>query len=227
MAKRSKRYEQAAALVDRRRSYSAAEAVEALKGMPHPRFDETVDLVLCLGIDARQTDQQVRGSASLPHGTGKSRRVVVFCETEDAARVLELGAVAAGADDLIERIQGGWLDFDVVIASPSLMPRVGRLGRLLGPKGLMPSPRTGTVTPDVVRAVVEFQGGRVEYRTDAGGNLHVPLGKVSFPTQHLVDNLEALVEQVKTVRPATAKGRFIRKAYLSTSMGPAVPVAVE
>jgi large subunit ribosomal protein L1 len=227
MGKRSKRYQQAATLVDGRRSYATAEAVEAVKGMPHPRFDETVELVLCLGIDARQTDQQVRGSASLPHGTGKSRRVVVFCETEDAARVLELGAVAAGADDLIERIQGGWLDFDVVIATTSLMPRVGRLGRLLGPKGLMPSPRTGTVTNDVARAVVEFQGGRVEYRTDAGGNLHVPLGKVSFSTQHLVDNLEALVEQVKTARPATAKGRFIRKACLSTSMGPAVPVAVE
>jgi large subunit ribosomal protein L1 len=227
MGKRSKRYQQAVALVDRRRSYSPTEAVEMLKGMPHPRFDETVDLALCLGIDARQTDQQVRGSASLPHGTGKSRRVVVFCEMEDASRVLQLGAVAAGGDDLIERIQGGWLEFDVVVAAPSLMPRVGRLGRLLGPKGLMPSPRTGTVTPDVARAVVEFQGGRVEYRTDAGGNLHVPLGKVSFPTQHLVDNLEALVEQVKTARPATAKGRFIRKACLSTSMGPAVPVAVE
>jgi large subunit ribosomal protein L1 len=227
MGKRSKRYQQAVALVDRRRSYGAAEAVEAIKGMPHPHFDETVDLVLCLGVDPRQPVLQVRGSASLPHGTGKSRRVVVFCEAEDAPRVLELGAVAAGADDLIERIQGGWLDFDVVVASPSLMPRVGRLGRLLGPKGLMPSPRTGTVTPDVSRAVVEFQGGRVEYRTDAGGNLHVPLGKVSFPTQHLVENLEALVEQVKAARPAGAKGRFIRKVYLSTSMGPAVPLAVE
>ena len=227
MVKRSKRYQEAAALVDRRRLYTLAEAVEALKELPHPRFDETFELTLCLGIDPRQTDQQVRGSASLPHGTGKARRVAVFCEGEDVARALELGAVAAGADDLIERIQEGWLEFDVAIAVPGLMPRVGRLGRTLGPKGLMPSPRTGTVTTNVVQAVVEFQGGRVEYRTDSGGILHVPAGKASFPTEHLVENVETLVEQVKASRPAGAKGRFIRKAFLSTTMGPALAVSVE
>ena len=227
MAKRSKRYQAAAALVDRRRIHPVVEAVEVLKELPHPRFDETFELTLCLGIDPRQTDQQVRGSASLPHGTGKTRRVAVFCEGEDVDRVLELGAVAAGADDLIERIQEGWLEFDVTIAVPGLMPRVGRLGRTLGPKGLMPSPRTGTVTTNVVQAVVEFQGGRVEYRTDSGGILHIPVGKVSFPTEHLAENVEILVEQVKTARPAGAKGRFIRKAFLSTTMGPALAVSVD
>ncbi len=227
MVKRSKRYQEAVTLVDRRRLYTLAEAVEALRELPHPRFDETFELTLCLGIDPRQTDQQVRGSASLPHGTGKARRVAVFCEGEDVNRALELGAVAAGADDLIERIQEGWLEFDVAIAVPGLMPRVGRLGRTLGPKGLMPSPRTGTVTTNVVQAVVEFQGGRVEYRTDSGGILHIPVGKVSFPTEHLVENEETLVEQVKTARPAGAKGRFIRKAFLSTTMGPALAVSVD
>ncbi len=227
MAKRSKRYQQTVALVDRRRLHSVAEAAEALKEVSQARFDETFELTLCLGIDPRQTDQQVRGSASLPHGTGKRRRVVVFCEAEDVQQALELGAVAAGSDDLIERIQGGWLDFDVIIAVPSLMPRVGRLGRLLGPKGLMPSPRTGTVTTDMTQAVVEFQGGRVEYRADSGGILHVPVGKVSFPTAHIVENVEALLEQVRTARPAAAKGRFIRKAFLSTTMGPALALSVE
>jgi len=227
MVKRSKRYQQAVAQVDRRRLYPVAEAVEALKALPHPRFDETFELVLVLGIDPRQTDQQVRGSLSLPHGTGKRRRVVVFCEGEDVQRALELGAVAAGADDLIERIQGGWLEFDVAIAVPGLMPRVGRLGRLLGPKGLMPSPRTGTVTNDIAQAVVEFQGGRVEFRADSGGNLHLPVGKVSFPTEHVVENVEAAVEQIKAARPAAAKGRFIRRAFLTTTMGPALAVAVE
>jgi len=227
MVKRSKRYQQALAQVDRRRVHSVAEAVEVLKELPHPRFEETMELALLLGIDPRQTDQQVRGSASLPHGTGKSRRVVVFCEGEDVEGSLALGAVAAGGDDLIERIQEGWLEFDVAIAVPGLMPRVGRLGRLLGPKGLMPSPRSGTVTEDVARAVVEFQGGRVEYRADNGGNLHVPVGKVSFPTEHIVENVEALVEQVQAARPAAAKGRFIRKAVLSTTMGPGLTVAVE
>ena len=227
MARRSKRYQQAVAQVDRRRLYPVAEAVEALKGLPHPRFEETFELVLCLGIDPRQTDQQVRGSASLPHGTGKRRRVVVFCEGEEVGRALELGAVAAGGDDLIERIQGGWLEFDVTIAVPGLMPRVGRLGRLLGPKGLMPSPRTGTVTNDVARAVVEFQGGRVEFRADSGGNLHLPVGKVSFATAEVVENVEAVVEQVKAARPAGAKGRFIRRAFLTATMAPALAVAVE
>ncbi len=226
MAKRSKRYQQTATLVDRRRVHSVAEAAEVLKEVSQTRFDETFELTLCLGIDPRRTDQQVRGSASLPHGTGKRRRVVVFCEAEDVQQALELGAVAAGSDDLIERIQGGWLDFDVIIAVPSLMPRVGRLGRLLGPKGLMPSPRTGTVTTDMAQAVVEFQGGRVEYRADSGGILHVPVGKVSFPTAHIVENVEALLEQVRRARPAAAKGRFIRKAFLSTTMGPALALSV-
>lgn len=227
MAKRSNRYQQMVALVDRRRLHSVTEAAEVLKEVSQTRFDETFELTLCLGIDPRRTDQQVRGSASLPHGTGKRRRVLVFCEAEDVQQALELGAVAAGSDDLIERIQGGWLDFDVIIAVPSLMPRVGRLGRLLGPKGLMPSPRTGTVTTDMAQAVVEFQGGRVEYRADSGGILHVPVGKVSFPTAHIVENVEALLEPVRTARPAGAKGRFIRKAFLSTTMGPALALSVE
>ncbi len=227
MAKRSNRYQQMVALVDRRRLHSVTEAAEVLKEVSQTRFDETFELTLCLGIDPRRTDQQVRGSASLPHGTGKRRRVLVFCEAEDVQQALELGAVAAGSDDLIERIQGGWLEFDVIIAVPSLMPRVGRLGRLLGPKGLMPSPRTGTVTTDMAQAVVEFQGGRVEYRADSGGILHVPVGKVSFPTDHIVENVEALLEQVRTARPAGAKGRFMRKAFLSTTMGPALALSVE
>lgn len=227
MVKRSKRYQQAVAVLDRQRTYSVGEAVEALKGLPHARFDETVELTLCLGIDPRQSDQQVRGSVSLPHGTGKSRRVVVFCESDEAERVRELGAVAAGGDELIEKIQEGWLEFDVTISTPTLMPRVGRLGRLLGPKGLMPSPRTGTVTTNLEQAVVEFQGGRVEFRNDDGGNLHVPVGKLNFTTEQIVDNAETLVEHVKANRPASAKGRFIRKAVLSSTMSPGLTVAVE
>jgi large subunit ribosomal protein L1 len=227
MSKRSKRYQDAVALMDRNAVYSVAEAVELLKQLPRTRFEETVEVSMVLGIDPRQTDQQMRGSVTLPHGTGKSRRVVVFCENEDVAAVTDKGAVAAGNDELIERIQGGWLDFDIAVASPSLMPRVGRLGRILGPKGLMPSPRTGTVTDDLAQAVVEFQGGRVEFRTDAGGNLHVPVGKIGFPTEHLVENVMSLVEQVKAARPAGAKGRLIRKAALSTTMSPGVAVALE
>lgn len=227
MVKRSKRYQEAAALVDRQRVHSVGEAVAALKQLSPARFDETVELVLWLGVDPKQSDQQVRGSVSLPHGTGKSRRVVVFCESGEVRRMLELGAVAAGGDELIEKIQGGWLEFDVVIATPGLMPRVGRLGRLLGPKGLMPSPRTGTVTTDLEQAVVEFQGGRVEYRNDSGANLHVPVGKLSFGTEQIVENVEALVEHVKASRPAGAKGRFIRKAVVSSTMSPGLTVAVE
>ncbi len=227
MVKRSKRYQEAVTVVDRLRTYPVAEAVEALKALPHASFDETVELSLCLGIDPRQSDQQVRGSVSLPHGTGKSRRVVVFCESDEAARALELGAAAAGGDELIERIQEGWLDFDVTIATPSLMPRVGRLGRLLGPKGLMPSPRTGTVTTNVEQAVVEFQGGRVEYRNDSGGNLHVPVGRLSFTSEQIVENVETLLEHIQAGRPAASKGRFVRKAVLSTTMSPGLVVAAE
>jgi len=227
MVKRSKRYREAVALLDRTAVYPVTEAVELLKQLPRTKFEETIELSLLLEIDPRQTDQQMRGSVSLPFGTGKSRRVVVFCETEDVNAALEKGAVAAGHDELIEKIQGGWLDFDIAIATPSMMPRVGRLGRTLGPKGLMPSPRTGTVTEDIEQAVVEFQGGRVEYRTDSGGNLHVPVGKINFPTEHIVENVTSLVEQVKAARPAAAKGRFIRKAVLSTTMSPGVTVGLE
>ncbi len=227
MSKRSKRYTDAATRIDRDQTYQANEAFTLLKDLPAPKFDETVDVVVKLGIDPRKSDQLVRGAVSLPKGLGKSVTVVVFAEGDKADSAKDAGADVVGAADLADRIQGGWLDFDVVIASPDMMKHVGKLGRVLGPQGKMPSPKSGTVTPDVGKAVGEFKAGKVEFRTDAGGNVHAPLGKRSFPVEDLVENLNAFLGHLGGMRPAAVKGSFMRKISVSTTMGPGAAIQYE
>lgn len=220
MRKRSKRYQQAETRIDRSRQYPPVEALGLLKELPGAKFDETVDVVVKLGIDPRKTDQLVRGAVSLPQGLGKSVKVVVFAEGEKAEAAAAAGADEVGSAELAERIQGGWMDFDVVIASPDMMKHVGRLGRVLGPQGKMPSPKSGTVTPDVAQAVNDFKAGKVEFRTDAGGNVHAPLGKRSFSVERLEENLHAFLHHLDGLRPSAVKGTFVRKVSVSTTMGP-------
>ena len=220
MKTRSKRYTQATAQVDRNRTYEPNEAIELLKALPTAKFDESVEVVVKLGIDPRKTDQLVRGAVSLPKGLGKTVKVVVFAEGDKADAAREAGADEVGSDELAAKIQGGWLDFDVVIASPDMMKHVGKLGKVLGPQGKMPSPKSGTVTPNVGEAVNEFKAGKVEFRTDAGGNVHAPLGKRSFSTEDLVANLTAFLNHLSGMRPAAVKGTFVRRISVSTTMSP-------
>ena len=220
MAKHSKRYREAAARIDRSAQYSPNEAFDILKDLPAPKFDETVEVAVRLGIDPRKTDQLVRGAVSLPKGLGKTVKVVVFAEGDKADAAREAGADEVGSDELAAKIQGGWLDFDVVIASPDMMKHVGKLGKVLGPQGKMPSPKSGTVTPNVGEAVNEFKAGKVELRTDAGGNVHAPLGKRSFSTEDLVANLTAFLNHLSGMRPAAVKGTFVRRISVSTTMSP-------
>ncbi len=227
MVKRSKRYGDAAARIDRGRRYDASEAFELLKALPAAKFDESVDVVVKLGIDPRKSDQLVRGAVSLPKGLGKSVRVVVFAEGENADAARAAGADEVGSADLAEKIAGGWLDFDICIASPDMMKHVGKLGKVLGPQGKMPSPKSGTVTPDVANAVTEFKAGKVEFRTDAGGNVHAPLGKRSFPVEHLQENLRAFLSHLAGMRPAAVKGAFVKKVSVSTTMGPGAWIQYE
>lgn len=227
MVKRSKRYNQASALVEHGRTYDPSEALDLLKSLPSPKFDESVEVVVRLGIDPRKTDQLVRGAVSLPNGLGKTVRVVVFAEGDKAEAAKEAGADEVGSEDLAAKIQGGWLDFDVVIASPDMMRHVGKLGKVLGPQGKMPSPKSGTVTPDVATAVSEFKAGKVEFRTDAGGNVHAAFGKRSFSTEALHENLKTFLDHVSGMRPAAVKGVFLRRVCLSTSMGPGVTVSYD
>jgi large subunit ribosomal protein L1 len=225
MAPKGKRYLDAVKRLDRERLYSAAEAIDLVKSLATARFDETIELAVRLGVDPRRADQIVRGSLSLPKGTGRSVRVAVFAAGEAAAEARSAGADVVGADDLVQRIEKeGFLDFDVAIATPDLMGQVGRLGRVLGPRGLMPNPRTGTVTTDVGRAVSEYKAGRIEYRTDRVGNIHVPIGKASFDPGDLLTNLRAVLDELQRVRPAAAKGRYIRSITLSSTMGPGVRI---
>jgi large subunit ribosomal protein L1 len=205
---------------------SVQEAVNTIKGFQPAKFDQTVELVLHLGIDPRQADQAIRGALSLPHGIGKARRVVAFCEADDVDKAKAAGAVEAGGDDLIKKIQDGWTDFDVAVAVPGMMRSVSRLGRLLGPQGKMPSPKSGTVVEDVEKAVREYAAGKLEYRNDDGGNLHVSVGKVSFEAEKLVENIEAFVSHIRKLRPASMKGTYIRQASLSATMSPAVELDV-
>ena len=225
MVTRSKRYRQAATGVDHNRQYEASEALNLIKGLTPAKFDETVDVVVKLGIDPRKTDQLVRGAVSLPKGLGKSVTVVVFAEGDKAEAALAAGADEVGSADLAEKIQGGWMDFDVVIASPDMMKHVGKLGRVLGPQGKMPSPKSGTVTPEVAQAVQDFKAGKVEFRTDSGGNIHAPVGKRSFPTEDLEENLMAFLTHLIGLRPAAVKGTFVRKVSVSTTMGPGAWIA--
>jgi large subunit ribosomal protein L1 len=227
MVKRSKRYEQAAQQVDRSRTYGPKEALDLLKQLPKAKFDESVEVVVRLGIDPRKSDQLVRGAVSLPKGLGKKVRVVVFAEGEKADAARAAGADEVGSEDLAKRIEGGWTDFDVVITSPDMMKHVGKLGKVLGPQGKMPSPKSGTVTPDVGKAVTEFKAGKVEFRTDAGANVHAALGKRSFETEDLLANLEAFLGHISAMRPPAVKGNFLRRISLCTSMGPGVSIAWE
>jgi large subunit ribosomal protein L1 len=220
-----KRYTDLLKRIDRARLYAPLEAIDLVKSLASAKFDETIEMALRLGVDPRRADQIVRGSLALPAGTGKTKRVAVFAAGEPAAEARAAGADVVGADDLVARIEKeGFLDFDVAIATPDMMAQVGRLGRVLGPRGLMPNPKTGTVTTDVGRAVTEFRGGRVEYRTDRVGNIHVPIGKASFSRDDLISNFRAVVDELNRVKPAAAKGRYIRSVTLSPSQGPGIHI---
>lgn len=221
---KGKRYTDAARRYDRQRLHDATEGIDVVKGLPTARFNETVDMAVCLGVDPRRADQMLRGTVSLPSGTGKQVRVAVFATGEAAIAAREAGADHVGDTDLVEAVSGGMMDFDVAIATPDMMPTVGRLGRTLGPRGLMPNPKSGTVTADVVKAVGDFKGGRVGYRTDRQGNVHVPIGKVSFATEDLMSNLRSVIEELQRVRPAATKGRYVEKVTVSSSMGPPVKI---
>jgi large subunit ribosomal protein L1 len=227
MVNHSKRYLQAASKVDPDKAYEPTEALALIKSLPPAKFDESVEIAVRLSIDPKKTDQLVRGAVSLPKGLGKKITVIVFAEGDKAAAAKAAGADEVGAAELAERIQGGWTDFDIVITSPDMMKHVGKLGKVLGPQGKMPSPKSGTVTPDVAAAVREFKAGKVEFRTDAGGNVHALLGKRSFAVEDLRANLQAFLDHVSSLRPAAAKGDFFRKISLSTSMGPGVRIAWE
>jgi large subunit ribosomal protein L1 len=222
--KRSKGYRAGAAQIDRTKLYSPAEAVALARQTSPAKFDPTVEVALRLGVDPRKADQMVRGTVNLPNGTGKTARVLVFATGDRAEEARAAGADYVGSDDLVERIQGGWLDFDAAVATPDLMGKVGRLGRILGPRGLMPNPKTGTVTPDVGRAVSEIKGGKIEFRVDRHGNLHFIIGKGSFTDQALVENYAAAIDEILRLKPSAAKGRYLRKAAITTTMGPSVPV---
>ncbi|WP_019852773.1 50S ribosomal protein L1 [Actinopolyspora mortivallis] len=224
MAKRSKAYKQAAALVDRNRVYSPKEAIELAKKTATTRMDATVEVALRLGVDPRKADQMVRGTVNLPHGTGKTARVVVFTSGEKAAEAEAAGADAVGSDDLIERIQGGWLDFDAAVATPDQMAKVGKIARVLGPRGLMPNPKTGTVTPNITKAVQDIKGGKISFRVDKQANLHFVIGKVSFSDEALLENYEAAVDEVLRAKPAASKGRYLKKVSFTTTMGPGIQV---
>ena len=228
MPKRGKKYLEALKLVDRSKKYPLKEAIELVKKMSEVakrNFDETVELAARLGVDPRHADQMVRGAVTLPHGTGKEVRVLVFAKGEKAKEAEEAGADYVGAEDLVQKIQKeGWLEFDKAVATPDMMPLVGRLGRILGPRGLMPNPKTGTVTMDVAKAVQELKKGKVDFRVDRAGNIHVPIGKVSFDTEKLYENAKAVLEALWRAKPAAAKGQYFRSITLSSTMGPGVKV---
>ncbi|MDA1191488.1 MAG: 50S ribosomal protein L1 [Candidatus Poribacteria bacterium] len=219
---KSKRFEEASKQIDRESTYALEDAVKLLRNFPKTKFDQTVDLAIKLGVDPRQPDQNLRGTVDLPHGTGNNVRVVAFAEGEQARAAETAGAVAVGGDDLIARVQGGWLEFDAAVATPDLMPRLGRLGRVLGPRGLMPNPRTGTISTDLGPLVKAIQGGRIDYRVDKGGIIHAPVGKVSFEEGQLTENIRAVVNQMNRIKPAAAKGRYIQSVTLSPTMGPGI-----
>jgi large subunit ribosomal protein L1 len=222
--KRSKAYRKAGQLVDAAKLYSPVQAVDLARKTAPTKFDSTVEVAIRLGVDPRKADQMVRGTVNLPHGTGKTARVLVFAAGDRAEEARAAGADFVGADDLLERVQGGFLDFDAVVATPDLMGKVGRLGRVLGPRGLMPNPKTGTVTADVGKAVSDIKGGKIEFRVDRHGNLHFIIGKASFDDRALVENYAAAIDEVIRLKPAAAKGRYLRKITFATTMGPGIPV---
>ena len=221
---RSKAYRAAAEKLDVNKIHTPLEAVRLAKGSVTTKFDPTVDVAMRLGVDPRRADQMVRGTVNLPHGTGKTARVLVFANADKAEQARAAGADIVGGDELIDRVNGGWLDFDAVVATPDMMGKVGRLGRVLGPRGLMPNPKTGTVTPDVTKAVTDIKGGKIEFRVDRHANLHFIIGKASFPADKLADNYAAALEEVLRLKPASSKGRYLKKVTFSTTMGPGIPV---
>ncbi|MDR3270934.1 MAG: 50S ribosomal protein L1 [Peptococcaceae bacterium] len=224
MAKRGKRYQEALKGLDSNALYEPAEALQIVKSASKVKFDETVEAAFRLGIDTRHADQQIRGAVVLPHGTGKTRSCLVFAKGDKAKEAEVAGADFVGAEDLIEKITGGWFDFDVAIATPDMMGAVGKLGRALGPKGLMPNPKTGTVTFDIARAVQEVKAGKIEYRADKAGIIHAPIGKVSFDEDKLLENYNTLAEIVVKAKPSVAKGQYVRSVTVSSSMGPGVKI---
>ncbi|MDR9391550.1 MAG: 50S ribosomal protein L1 [Trueperaceae bacterium] len=227
MAKHGKRYRDLAGKVDRDASYAAADAAALVKDLATAKFDETVEAHVRLGVDPRKSDQTVRGTVALPHGTGKTIRVVAITGADQIDAALEAGADAAGADEMVDRIAGGWMEFDAVVATPDMMAAIGsKLGRVLGPKGLLPNPKAGTVGPDVAGIVTALKAGRIEFRADKTGVVHAPIGKASFDAAHLAENLAALQEALEAARPEAAKGIFVKTVHLTSTMGPSVRVAV-
>ena len=226
----AKAYAKASAQIEEDKAYSVEEAVDLAKRVAHAKFDETVELAVRLGVNPKHADQMVRGAVLLPHGTGKSVRVIVFAKGEKEREAREAGADIVGAEDLVEKIQGGWLEFDTAVATPDLMGQVGRLGKVLGPRGLMPNPKVGTVTFDVARAIREVKAGKVEFKVDKAGNVHVPVGKKSFPADRLSANANAILEALVKAKPSGAKGQYLRSITISSTMGPPVrldPVAIQ
>lgn len=226
MARKGKKYIDALKLVDREKVYEVTEAIELVKKMATAKFDETVEVAVRLGVDPKKADQQIRGAVVLPNGTGKTQRVLVFAKGEKAKEAEAAGADYVGEEDYINKINQGWFDFDVIVATPDMMAQVGKLGRVLGPKGLMPNPKTGTVTFDVAKAVNEIKAGKVEYRVDKAGNIHVPIGKVSFEDSKLEENFNTIIETLLKVKPASAKGTYMRNVAISSTMSPGVKVNV-
>jgi len=224
MANKGKKYQEAVKLVDRTKAYDIQEAIELAKKTSVVKFDATVEAAFRLGVDPKKADQQIRGAVVLPNGTGKTQRVLVFAKGEKAKEAEAAGADFVGDSEFINKIQQGWFDFDVIVATPDMMGEVGKLGRVLGPKGLMPNPKTGTVTFDVTKAVNEIKAGKVEYRVDKAGNIHVPIGKVSFEDQKLVENFNTIFDTMMKVKPAAAKGTYMKNVTVSTTMGPGVKV---
>jgi len=226
MAKKGKKYQDAAKTIDRSQVYDANEAIELVKKSATAKFDETVEVAVKLGVDVRKADQQLRGAVVLPHGTGKTQKVLVFAKGEKAKEAEAAGADYVGDEDMINKIQQGWFDFDVVVATPDMMGQVGKLGRVLGPKGLMPNPKTGTVTFDIEKAVKEIKAGKIEYRTDKAGNIHAPIGKASFDNDKLADNLATIIDTLQKSKPAAAKGTYMKNVTISSTMGPGVKIDV-
>jgi len=227
MAKRGKKFIEAAKQIDKNVAYEVAEAVALVKKTSVAKFDASVDVAMRLGVDPRKADQQIRGAMVLPHGTGKDRSVIVFAKGEKAKEAGDAGADFVGDSELVEKVAGGWMEFDVVVATPDMMAEVGKLGRVLGPRGLMPNPKTGTVTMDVKKAIEEIKAGKVEYRVDKAGNIHVPIGKVSFDEAKLADNLKAIADTIIKAKPSTAKGTYLQNVAISSTMGPGIKVSTE
>ncbi len=224
--KRSKRYEQLSTIYEQKKAYSLADALELLKKFGNAKFDETVELIANIGVDPKQADQQVRGTVSLPHGTGKKIRVIVFAQGEKLLEAEKAGADAVGGDDLVKRIQDGWLDFDIALATPDMMKVVSKLGKVLGPRGLMPNPKSGTVTFDLSKAISDFKAGKIEYRVDRNAGIHVLVGKISFAQEALKENILTVMTAIMRARPTAAKGQYLKSAYLATTMSPGIKLDI-